>query len=331
MPAPTHTFAAAGVAAAAELALLQPLDTLKTQQQTTQGQNGLLTTMRHSRKAAGLAGLWRGFGPGLAIVVPRRGLKFMLNGIFVSWCGDGLMGSLFAGGAAGACEALAITPLETIKVQLQSSRSGDGTRHPSAWSVAAQLWRRGGAARFYTGLVPTVMKHSAHSCVYFASFRAGQSRARAELNSNVRGDLAAGFVAGCAAGTVNNPFGAHTRRPNLYSRINRGRSLMLRDSTHLPCVPRSLADVLKSRAQALAHTEMGVSSPGSGCKAPGVFGALVHLARTEGTAALFAGWGAKVARLGPGSAIIFAVYHAVLERLSASQPTAMHRGPDGRG
>jgi hypothetical protein len=42
---------------------------------------------------------------------------------------------------------------------------------------------------------------------------------------------------------------------------------------------------------------------------------MATIVRAEGVAALFAGWAAKVARLGPGSAIIFAVYHAVLVRL----------------
>eukprot|EP00966_Prymnesium_polylepis_P241513 5585191-Prymnesium_polylepis.1 len=137
------------------------------------------------------------------------------------------------------------------------------------------MWRRGGVAPFYTGLGATVCKHSAHSMVYFAGFRQCQCSARAALGTNVRGDLAAGFVAGCAAGTVNNPF-----------------------------------DVVKSREQAMAHA----LTPGS--RAPGVLAGLQRVARAEGVGALFSGWTAKVLRLGPGSAIIFAVYHAALDRLS---------------
>lgn len=253
---------------------MQPLDVVKTRMQLEAAGSSTTQELRRLHANAGVAGLWRGFGPGLAIVVPRRGLKFTANSLFSRWLGDGAFGSLLAGGAAGACEALVITPLEVLKVQVQSCR-GTGI---SVGSMAAGLWRRGGVRIFYTGLGATVAKHSAHSMVYFASFGRCQPPFRTRLQSRVCGDLAAGFVAGCAAGAVNNPF-----------------------------------DVLKSRAQAAAHT----STPSTAAIArDGVLRGLVHVARSEGIGRLFAGVGAKVARLGPGSAIIFAVYHAVLERLA---------------
>ena len=245
---------------------MQPLDVVKTRLQTVHAPGGMMGAIRSIYStSAGVLGLWRGFGPGLAIVVPRRGFKFFANGMFASYLGDSAVASLVAGGAAGACEALLITPLETVKVQMQSHGC-------SAGQVVARL-RCGGVSTFYTGVGPTIAKHSAHSCVYFAMFRASQPKAREALCSKVRGDLAAGFIAGCAAGTVNNPF-----------------------------------DVLKSRAQATAHAE-----PKAGGQS--VLLGLMRIARDEGVSACFAGWTAKVARLGPGSAIIFAVYHAALEAL----------------
>ena len=149
-----------------------------------------------------------------------------------------------------------------------------------ASGTAARLWRLGGLAPFYTALGATVVKHSAHSCVYYAGFQLAQRHAREWLHSTVRGDLAAGFLAGVAAGTVNNPF-----------------------------------DVVKSRQQAHAHRAAPSSRDSS------VFAGIVQIARREGASTLFTGWGAKVARLGPGSAIIFAVYHAIKERLDeAARP-----------
>ena len=267
MPSAFATVAAAGVAAAVELSIMQPLDVIKTQLQTGHATCGALAALRRAHASDGLHGLWRGFGPGLAIVVPRRGLKFVANERYSSWFGKGPIGSLAAGAAAGASEAVVITPLEVLKVQMQSPR---GTRTESVLHIARALWQRGGLMPFYTGLGATVAKHSAHSMVYFASFRRTQSGARSIIGSHVGGDLVAGLFAGVAAGTVNNPF-----------------------------------DVVKSRQQVRAQCSTSTHGLCSG---------LAHVVRRKGVQALFSGWRAKVARLGPGSGIIFAVYHAVLER-----------------
>ena len=280
-------FVAAGVAAAAELSVMQPLDVVKTRLQVQQAAGGMLSQLRHAYRADGLAGLWCGFSPGLAIVVPRRGLKFAAESQFSAWLGTGPWSPIASGAAAGACEALVITPLEVVKVQMQMQSSSVRTAavHTAATttarSIAASLWARG-LATFYVGVAATVCKHSAHSAAYFASFRRLQPTARAALSSKVRGDLAAGFAAGLAAGTVNNPF-----------------------------------DVLKTRQQALALRDARTKARTAPSSPPGLLAGLRHVVRTEGVTALFAGWRAKVLRLGPGSAIVFAVYHAVLERLQA--------------
>ena len=205
------------------------------------------------------------------IVVPRRGLKFAINEALLGCLGNVPGGPLLAGAGAGACEALAITPLEVVKVQMHSNV---GVQPASVLTIAARLWQSGRLAAFYTGISATVAKHSAHSTVYFGTFRAMQHGARAALDSHVRGDALAGFAAGIAGGTVNNPF-----------------------------------DVVKSRAQVAAHL------PGSASLVAG----LARVVRTGGASALFAGWTAKVLRLGPGSAVIFASYHCVLERLARAR------------
>ena len=77
-----HSFAAAGIAAALELSIMQPLDVVKTRLQLQSSQlttadhySSTLHALRKIHMAEGMAGLWRGFGTGLAIVVPRRGFK----------------------------------------------------------------------------------------------------------------------------------------------------------------------------------------------------------------------------------------------------------------
>ena len=107
-------FVSAGVAAAVELSLMQPLDLVKTRMQLAgAGTNaerfsGTVGAARSIARAEGLAGLYRGFGTGLAIVVPRRGFKFAANEFFRSQLGSQRGGgplsfrrSLLAGGLAG--------------------------------------------------------------------------------------------------------------------------------------------------------------------------------------------------------------------------------------
>jgi hypothetical protein len=141
-----HVFAAAGVAAAVELSIMQPLDVVKTRLQlqgsqlaTADRYSGTWHALRSIHAAEGAAGLWRGFGTGLAIVIPRRGLKFAFNDFFRSVLQPrrgaterpSFHCNLAAGGLAGACEAVLVTPLEVIKVAMHSEPSPSPNPGPS--------------------------------------------------------------------------------------------------------------------------------------------------------------------------------------------------------
>lgn len=289
------TFLAAGVAAAVELTLVQPLDVIKTRlhlesaaaPRSDRFGGSTLSALRHIHAAEGLRGLWRGFGSGLAVVVPRRGLKFAFNSMFTDLFEHmpSRRRALLSGGLAGALEAVLVTPAEVLKVIMQSERTQRGattTKLASAWRA---VHAAGGLSAWYSGLGATVAKHSVHSCVYFASF-AEVRRACAPADESTSAVVSvvlsagAGFVAGICAGVCNNPF-----------------------------------DVLKSRQQvaaaaALRGHELAVDY------ARVERGGLPSLVRAEGVCILWRGLGAKLLRLGPGSAIIFTVYEAVLRRLA---------------
>ena len=141
-----HVFAAAGVAAAVELSIMQPLDVVKTRLQlqgsqlaTADRYSGTWHALRSIHAAEGAAGLWRGFGTGLAIVIPRRGLKFAFNDFFRSVLQPrrgaterpSFHCNLAAGCLAGACEAVLVTPLEVIKVVMHSEPSPSPNPGPS--------------------------------------------------------------------------------------------------------------------------------------------------------------------------------------------------------
>lgn len=275
---------------------MQPLDVVKTRMhlqglgvKTGDNFQGTLAAINGIRQAEGLRGLWRGFVPGLCVVIPRRGFKFVFYDAFIAalWKGDKKSApfahSLVAGGLAGGSEACIITPLECVKIAMQSEKASGGSAPTGTIAFAAAMVRSGGIQSLYSGLMATVAKHTAHSCFYFAAFHEVKKLApKATSNSKstqILWDLGAGFVAGCAAATANNPF-----------------------------------DVVKTRQQVGAAR--GVSSHAVAQEFAeskrSLWGWGLELLRTEGPGALYKGYVAKVCRLGPGSAIIFCVYEQVM-------------------
>ncbi|CAK9064537.1 unnamed protein product [Durusdinium trenchii] len=291
------SFVAAGVAATAELLVMQPLDVVKTRMhlqgdgiKTGDNFQGTLAAMRGIQRAEGLPGLWRGFVPGLCVVIPRRGFKFVFYDAFISilWKGEKqkapFQHSLVAGGLAGASEACIITPLECLKIGMQSEKAA-GSAATGMATFAMAMVRTGGVASLYAGLGATVAKHTAHSCFYFAAFH--ETKKFAPKGSSrfqqICWDLLSGFIAGCAAATANNPF-----------------------------------DVVKTRQQVVAASALSSHAAGQEfATGPTSIGAVaLGLIRQDGLSGLYKGYVAKVARLGPGSALIFCVYEQVMSLLS---------------
>ncbi|CAL1153197.1 unnamed protein product [Cladocopium goreaui] len=287
------SFVAAGVAATAELMVMQPLDVVKTRMHLQgdgikSGDNfqGTLAAMRGIRQAEGMAGLWRGFVPGLCVVIPRRGFKFVFYDAFIKllWKGEKqkapFQHSLVAGGLAGASEACIITPLECLKIGMQSEKAA-GSSATGMASFARAMVRSGGVGSLYAGLGATVAKHTAHSCFYFAAFHETKKFAPKGTSrfQQICWDLLSGFVAGCAAATANNPF-----------------------------------DVVKTRQQVVAASALSSHAAGQefACGPTSVASVAMELVRRDGWAGLYKGYIAKVARLGPGSALIFCTYEQVM-------------------
>ena len=113
-----------------------------------------------------------GSGVGCAsIVIPRRGLKFAANDGFRSLlAGKGnklelpFTLSLVAGGLAGACEAVLITPLEVVKVAMQSERTPRGRAPTGMFAVARAAIASGSV---FNGLKATLCKHCGSVTAHF--------------------------------------------------------------------------------------------------------------------------------------------------------------------
>lgn len=276
---------------------MQPLDVVKTRMhlqgldvRTGDNFQGTWAAVQGIRQQEGLRGLWRGFVPGLCVVIPRRGFKFVFYDAFIRlfWRGDAkqapFMHSMAAGSLAGGAEACIITPMECVKIAMQSEKASGGVTPTGTLAFTRSMMRTGGIMSLYSGLAATIAKHTAHSCFYFAAFHEVKKRVPkgdvpAPKTQQVVWDLAAGFVAGCAAATANNPF-----------------------------------DVVKTRQQvgaASAVSSHAVAKEFSVANRSAL-GWAAHLVRSEGPQALYKGYVAKVARLGPGSALIFCVYEQVI-------------------
>ena len=149
---------------------------------------------------------------------------------------------------------------------MQSERAPKGVRPTSFVRVArAAAAQRG----LLSGMRATVAKHSCHSCVYFATFAEMQAHLQAPPRAaaahtgaahsaaahapggsgqagqgrRVGSSLGAGFVAGVAAGTVNNPFDVLKSRQQVALALTLAPTLALTlalTRTHLPTRTLSL-------------------------------------------------------------------------------------------
>lgn len=305
-----QTFIAAGVAAAVELTILNPLDVIKTRlhlqsiySPSSDKFGGTVGALREIYVKEGLRGLWRGYFVGLVVVIPRRGFKFASNSMFLLFLDDKLSSrtrAVVSGGLAGACEAVLITPLEVFKVIMQTERIPRGGVTARMHVLLGAVWRHGGVAGLYQGLGATVAKHSLHSCVYFSTYAIAKDYLRvpeqhASSWRNLYYNATAGFLAGMCAGVINNPFDVLKSRMQVAAAADLNGHLLAKD-------------------YASQSNEKLLCGKG-GIRVCGVMGPMMRLMRTEGVRVLWKGLGAKLLRLGPGSAIIFSVYEVTMSWL----------------
>jgi hypothetical protein len=193
-----------------------------------------------------------------------------------------------------------ITPLEVCKVVMQSERIPRGGVTAKIHVLLEAVWKRGGIAGLYQGLGATMAKHSLHSCVYFATYAQIKSSTLAPDQHSSSGlrlgyNAASGFLVGMAAGVVNNPVDV------LKSRLQVAAAADLKG--------HELArDYATKAGKKLFGEHNGTGTREGNHRVYGVLGPLMQLVRAEGPKVLWQGLGAKLLRLGPGSAIIFSVY-----------------------
>ncbi|KAM8715012.1 hypothetical protein ACLKA7_002115 [Drosophila subpalustris] len=170
-----------GASSIAEVALLLPLDVVKTRLQlqgntAVKGQShytGVFDAFAKIYRQEGIFAFWRGIIPPLLSDTPRRALKFMvfeqLKPVFLFGAAKPTLKTyVLAGGCAGVVEALLQNPFEVIKVTQQASRSN----RLSTVAVAKTIIKNDGfgSRGFYRGIGATTTRNFIFHVMYFGFF-----------------------------------------------------------------------------------------------------------------------------------------------------------------
>jgi solute carrier family 25 aspartate/glutamate transporter 12/13 len=128
VPTPLVDFAIGGIAGGAGAFAAYPLDYITAQMQKEQSQykDGLECLVETCNEGGPLF-LYRGAGVQVLGIAPEKAIKLNVNDLMkhlLTSCSGGTLtlgGEVMSGALAGLCQVIATSPLETIKVALQTS------------------------------------------------------------------------------------------------------------------------------------------------------------------------------------------------------------------
>lgn len=246
--------------------------------------NSVLYTMARIVRVEGPLALYTGLPPTLLFAVPSTALYFTSYEMLLSKSKE-LFPSAHHGALAMASGAIAragaatiFSPLELIRVQMQSGESAHSFR------THAQRVAQGGVRQLYRGLGATLARDIPFSALYWCGIETSKAflNDRLDINSpqqrQVVVALLAGVLAGSFATVATHPF-----------------------------------DVVKTRTQASLYSDAPEALGGSArqqLSPPSSLQMLQQVWRQEGLAGLTAGLGPRVAKVAPACAIMISTYEA---------------------
>ena len=283
-----YQFVAGAIAGISELAVMYPLDVVKTrlllQSNTVAAEEkykGLVDCVSRIVKREGFKQLYKGISSPFLMEAPKRATKFAFNEKFKTIYTD-LLGNerkqtvaIISGASAGAVEASVIVPFELVKVQMQDVTC----KFDSPVGVLKDIIRKDGFLGIYQGLESTVWRHAFWNAGYFGViFQVRNSLPPVQNNNEkIRNDLIAGTIGGTMGCVLNTPFDV------VKSRIqSNGNITVLEDGSILKKYNWALPSVLK-------------------------------IYQEEGFRALYKGFVPKIARLGPGGGILLIVFSTITD------------------
>jgi solute carrier family 25 2-oxodicarboxylate transporter 21 len=278
-------FVSGGCAGFIEVAIMNPLDLVKTRFQIQGGVNdptrytSIIDCFRTMYRQEGALSFYKGIIPPLLAETPKRAVKFFTFERYkhLFTYGDYLSQPLvlvLAGLFAGFTEAVVINPFEVVKVKLQAERSKFSEQSGTMKTAREILAKDGfGIKGLNKGLTATLGRHGVFNMVYFGFYHNVKNLVPEQKDpvADFFRRFAIGLMAGTFSSIMNIPF-----------------------------------DVAKSRIQ-------GPQPVLGQIKYKSCFQTLGLIYKEEGYFALYKGLVPKVLRLGPGGAIMLLIYETVFE------------------
>ncbi|EJU05998.1 mitochondrial carrier [Dacryopinax primogenitus] len=162
-------FMAGGIGGITSQLAIYPIETVKTQLQSTSGgqiRTMLAPTMRRMWADGGVRAYYRGLAAGLIGVFPYSAIDMStfeaLKLAYIKASGKeepGVLALLAFGSVSGSVGATSVYPINLVRTRLQASgSSGHPQRYTGVWDVAQKTYAEEGWRGFYRGLAPTLAK-----------------------------------------------------------------------------------------------------------------------------------------------------------------------------
>lgn len=231
----------------------------------------------------GMRGLWKGVGTSFVIAVPSSTFYMLtydhlLKNVLpsISFIPPALV-PMLAGVTARTCITSAVSPLELLRTNLQSTPVSPSNPHTlrSVLTSVRGLVAEQGLSSLWRGLGPTLWRDVPFSGIYWATYESLKRELRAQGHTGAKFAFACGVTAGGTAAVLTSPF-----------------------------------DVLKTRRQALLMNEV-MASPNGARPPSATFPLLRQILRTEGVSALFAGLTPRMAKIAPACGIMIASFEGI--------------------
>ena len=182
-------YLAALIAGFIDITIKCPFDRLKTHRQglSSGSQQSVCEFVSSELRERGIAGLWLGYGATLARDLPYLIIKWLVYaqsqavlsalilGFPAQWGLEGAK-NLIAGAIAGAVAAVAVTPVDCVKTQMQSR-----PHNPGALPLARAMYKEGGIGALFTGITPRLARIPLYTAVTLATFELIKSSFAAPL------------------------------------------------------------------------------------------------------------------------------------------------------
>ncbi|KZO93762.1 mitochondrial carrier [Calocera viscosa TUFC12733] len=165
----TSRFMAGGIGGITSQLAIYPIETVKTQLQSTAGgqiRTMLIPTMQRMWVDGRYRAYYRGLTAGLIGVFPYSAIDMStfeaLKLAYIKYSGKeepGVLALLAFGSVSGSVGATSVYPINLVRTRLQASgSSGHPQKYTGVWDVAQKTYAQEGWRGFYRGLAPTLAK-----------------------------------------------------------------------------------------------------------------------------------------------------------------------------